>query len=144
MPKRRMTIYTPFKQLEVGRVFPVPPASFFVTEEIVDAYLEATGDDTPAFRKGAEPRPAPPTLAAVYMLDALGHFRNPPGGIHTKQSFTFHRPAYVGDRLESEVRILEKYSKKNRDYVAMEIVTRNQRGELVTSGIITRIWGKEP
>jgi len=138
-----MAAYTSFTELKVGQVFPDPAARFDVTEASVDAYLGATEDSAEIYRKKDGPRPAPPTLAAVYMLDALSHFRNPPGGIHTKQSFVFHQPAYVGDTLSTQARILETYVKKERNYVVMEIVTHNQKKALVTTGVITRIWGKE-
>lgn len=138
-----MIAYTPFQELEVGHVFPDPPADFQVTDALVKAYIAATGDATAIPQEEADRRPAPPTLAAVYMLEALAHLRNPPGGIHTKQLFTFHRPAYVGDRLTTEVRILDKYVKKRRNHVVMEVETRNQDGELVTTARISRIWGKE-
>ncbi len=138
-----MADYTPFKELEVGRVFPDPPADFQVTDAQVEAYLAATGDATAIPREEAARRPAPPTLAAVYMLEALAHLRNPPGGIHTKQRLTFHRPAYVGDRLTTEVRILDKYVKKRRNHVVMEVETQNQDGELIATARISRIWGKE-
>jgi len=137
-----MVTYTPFNELEVGQVFPDSSAYFQVTDALVEAYLAATGDTTTIALEEAR-RPAPPTLAAVYMLEALAHLQNPPGGIHTKQSFTFHRPAYVGDQLRTEVRILDKYVKKRRNYVVMEAETRNQNDELVTTAEISRIWGKE-
>ena len=138
-----MAAYTSFTELKVGQVFPDPPASFQVTEALVEAYLDATGDTAEIYREKNGPRPVPPTLAAVYMLEALSHRRNPPGGIHTKQHFTFHQPAYIGDTLATQVHILETYVKKGRNYVVMKIVTRNQKEALVTTGVITRIWGKE-
>ena len=138
-----MTAYIPFKELEVGRVFPDPPANFRITEAQVKAYLDATGDEAAIYRGTAARRPVPPMLAAIYMLEALAHLRNPPGGIHTKQRFTFHQPAFVGDRLTTEVRILDKYVKKKRNHVVMEVETRNQDGKLITTAEISRIWGKE-
>lgn len=138
-----MTDYTPFDELEIGRVFPDPPVRFQITEAQVEAYLSATGDDSTVYREASDRRPVPPLFAAVYMLDALAHFRNPPGGIHTRQSFTFHQPTYIGDELTIEVRILDKYVKKRRNHVIMAVVARNQDGELVTSAEIGRIWGKE-
>lgn len=138
-----MTPYTTFAELKIGQVFPDPPASFQVTKAGVDAYLDATGDDADIYRKKDGPVPAPPTLAAIYMLEALSHLRNPPGGIHTKQSFTFHRPAYVGDCLLTQAKILETYVKKGRNYAVMAVETRNQDDAIVTTGVITRIWGTE-
>ncbi|MCE2510675.1 MAG: MaoC family dehydratase N-terminal domain-containing protein, partial [Alphaproteobacteria bacterium] len=93
-----MTAYTSFEELEIGRVFPDPPANFQITEAQVAAYLMATGDESTVYREDPS-RPIPPMFAAVYMLDAIAHLRNPPGGIHTKQRFTFHQPVHIGDRL---------------------------------------------
>ena len=138
-----MAAYTSFRELKAGQVFPDPPASFQVTEARVEAYLDATGDTAKIYREKGGHRPVPPTLAAVYMLEALSHRRNPPGGIHTKQHFTFHQPAYIGDILTTQAHVLETYVKKGRNYVVMKIVTHNQDGALVTTVVITRIWGKE-
>ena len=85
---------------------------------------------------------APPMLAAVYVIEALRTRVGPPGGIHAKQHFKFHRPAIVGERLYTTAKILRLFIKRERQYVEMLTESRNQTGELVTTGMITRIWGK--
>ena len=140
-----MAEYVKYDALEVGAVFPDPPAMFRVTDAVVDLYLAATADDNPVHARtgGDIARPAPPTLAAVYIRGALMALPAPPGGVHAKQRFTFHRPARVGDTLGTTVRIVEKYVKKGHNYVIMETTTQNQHGDTVTTGRMTRIWGTE-
>ena len=89
-----------------------------------------------------------PPLGLVFgalggLLGDLLVLLGPPGGIHAKQQFKFHRPAYIGETLFTSANVLKLYERKGRHYVEMTTETRNQDGELITSGMITRIWGKE-
>ncbi|MCG8382420.1 MAG: MaoC family dehydratase N-terminal domain-containing protein [Gammaproteobacteria bacterium] len=142
-----MTQFVKFDDVEVGLEYPDTPVEFKVTEDVVNGYLGATFDASDAYKVHSTAadgkRPAPPTLAAVYMMEAMLMLKSPPGGVHAKQKFAFHKPACVGDTLLTKVRILDKYQKKGRNYVIMQTITTNQAGEPVTTGTITRIWGKE-
>jgi len=134
-----------YKSLILGDDFLDPPPSFEVTNEVVDKYIRATNDAT---QELGEPnsrgqRIAPPMLAAVYVIDALRTKVGPPGGVHAKQQFKFHRPACVGETLYTSAKIVKLYQKKERNYVEMTTETLNQDDDLVTTGLITRIWGKE-
>ena len=142
-----MTEIVKFNDVEVGMEYPGKPVEFSVTKEVVDKYLSATFDSASEYKPESTladgSRPAPPTLAAVYMMEAMMMLKSPPGGVHAKQKFVFHKPACVGDTLSTKVRILDKYQKKGRNYVIMQTTTINQANEPVTTGTITRIWGKE-
>lgn len=136
-----------FDDVQVGFEYPDKPVAFKVTESLVDKYLGATFDLASQYQPQSTvangKRPAPPTLAAVYMIEAMLMLKSPPGGVHAKQKFTFHQPACVGDTLFTKVRVLDKYQKKGRNYVIMQTTTTNQSNQPVTTGTITRIWGKE-
>lgn len=142
-----MTGIVKFNDVEVGLEYPDTPVEFKVTAEVVDKYLSATFDSASEYKPESTAadgqRPVPPTLAAVYMMEAMLMLKSPPGGVHAKQKFAFHKPACVGDTLSTKVRILDKYQKKGRNYVIMQTTTTNQASEPVTTGTITRIWGKE-
>ncbi len=134
-----------YNSLTLGDDFLDPPPSFKVTNKAVDKYIRATNDTT---RELGEPdstgqRIAPPMLAAVYVIEALRTRVGPPGGVHAKQQFKFHRPARVGETLYTSAKVVNLYQKKERNYVEMTTETLNQDGDLVTTGMITRIWGKE-
>ncbi|PHR48241.1 MAG: hypothetical protein COA48_07990 [Cycloclasticus sp.] len=140
-----MSTYVKYSSMSEGDDFLDPIPSFEVTAERVDKYIESTQDETPQLRKEDQQgrRIAPPMLAAVYVIEALRTRVGPPGGIHAKQQFKFHRPAYIGETLYTSAKVLKLYERKGRNYVEMTTQTHNQEGELVTSGMITRIWGKE-
>jgi len=140
-----MSDYVKYSSMSEGDDFLDPVPSFKVTAERVNKYIKSTNDGTQQLtvEDGQGRRVAPPMLAAVYVIDALRTRVGPPGGIHAKQQFKFHRPAYVGETLLTSAQVLKLYERKGRKYVEMTTETRNQDGELITSGMITRIWGKE-
>lgn len=143
-----MPDFVPYAQLKVGYTYPETPASFAITDEVVSGYCTSTGETSDVYAEGSTKgpdgkRPAPPTIAGIYMVDAVLTLRAAPGGVHAKQKFTFHRTPCVGDTLYTGVEITDKFEKKGRNYVVMTTTTRNQDDQLVTTGVMTRIWGKE-
>jgi len=140
-----MSDYVKYSSMSEGDAFLDPPPSFQVSQEVVDKYIKSTNDLTKQLnvKNNEGDNIAPPMLAAVYVIDALRTRVGPPGGIHAKQTFKFHRPAKIGETLYTSATVLRLYQKKERNYVEMTTETLNQHGDLITSGLITRIWGKE-
>ncbi|HIG78945.1 MAG TPA: hypothetical protein EYG50_06055 [Cycloclasticus sp.] len=140
-----MADFVTYASLVEGDEFLHPPALFEVSQDAVNRYISATSDSTPELTEldADGDKIAPPMIAAVYVIDALRTRVGPPGGIHAKQQFTFHRPAKIGETLYTAAYVLKLYQRKGRNYVEMTTETKNQAGELITSGMITRIWGKE-
>lgn len=140
-----MTDYVKYSSLAEGEEFLNPAPSFLVSKQLVEKYLQSTQDSTEELQQATEGGKwlAPPMLAAVYIIDALRTRVGPPGGIHAKQQFKFHRPAYIGETLFTSAKVLKLYEKKGRHYVEMTTETKNEQGELITTGMITRIWGQE-
>jgi hypothetical protein len=136
--------FVAYESLVEGAEFLDTPPVFEVTEERVNKYILATEDITKQLEvsNNSAVRVAPPMLAAVYVIEALRTRVGPPGGIHAKQYFKFHRPVFIGETLQTTAKILSLYIKRNRQYVEMKTETKNQLGEIVTTGIITRIWGE--
>ena len=134
--------YRRYEEVSVGDVFPAEPLRFAVTEEVVDGFLAATANAGGAYR--AAPRRAPSMIAAVYLIDLLMARRSPPGGIHAKQAIRFHRAAAVGESLNIQARVVEKYLRKERSYVVSDFEARGADGSLVSSGRVTSVWGRDP
>lgn len=129
--------------IAIGDVFPPEPTRFEVTDAIVDAFLAATGDARAHHvRRSDGARPAPPALAAVYIVEALKARGGRPGGVHARQRFVFHREPMVGDVLFTQGRVADKYERKGRRYIVSETITKDAEGTLVTTGITTGIWGQ--
>ncbi|MCO5082079.1 MAG: hypothetical protein M9955_10540 [Rhizobiaceae bacterium] len=134
-----MSEYRRYDEVSVGDVFPAEPLSFSVTPEAVDTFLSATGNSV---RPGSAQR-APSMIASVYLVDLLAARRSPPGGIHAKQTIRFHRAIGIGERLEIQAKVVEKYVRKERPYVVSDFEARGADGSLVSSGRITSIWGRD-
>lgn len=137
-----MPTYRRYEEVAVGDVFPPAPLVFTVTADRVNAFLAATQNTDPAY--GAGSGRAPSMLAAVYLIDLLLARQSPPGGIHAKQAVRFHRPLSVGDELHIQGRVVETYIRKERPYVVSDFEARLPSGDLVASGRVTSIWGKDP
>ena len=140
-----MSDFVKYASMAEGDDFLNPPPTFEVSLQAVEKYIAATEDSTVQLGEldDAGDKIAPPMLAAVYVIDALRTRVGPPGGIHAKQQFKFYRPAKIGETLYTSAKVVKLYERKGRNYVEMSTETKNQTGELITSGVITRIWGKE-
>ena len=135
--------YLAYEDLEPGRRFPEAPYRYAVTAEAVAQYravFEQARVDAPP----AEPHPdtVPPTFAAVYFRGAKDAVCGPPGGVHARQSFVFHRPVAIGDVIHTALTVKERYERNGAPFVAFDIDCRNQDGVPVTSGTMVQIWGR--
>lgn len=137
-----MQPYRSFEDVTVGEVFPPEPMEFVVTDELVDGFLAATGNDGGSY--SAQGGRAPSMIASVYLINLLSARRGPPGGIHAKQSIRFHRPARRGETLSLKAWFVDKYVRKERPYVVSDFEARGADGSLVSSGRVTTIWGRMP
>lgn len=137
-----MTEYRRYDEVTVGDVFPAEPLRFSVTEEKVTAFLQATGNRNPAYAPGTGR--APSIIAAIYLVELLKSRQSPPGGVHAKQTIRFHRPLAADETIMLQGRVVEKYVRKQRPYVVSDFEARADDGDLVASGRITSIWGKDP
>jgi hypothetical protein len=124
-----------YDDLQVGTSWSGSASSFRITQSLIDDYRDATLDTSSAA--------VPSTLAAVYVLEHMRSRKTPPGGIHAKQHFRFHRALRVGDVLKTTAIVTDKYEKNGRRYVVTESTTVDTAGETVTTGRMTSIWGKE-
>ncbi len=137
-----------YDTVDVGTEF--PPYVYSLNEETVKRYVEAIQDPHPLFhdedhakREGYKGTLAPPTTAAIYATRAHKQKKKlPPGGIHAKQMFRFIKPVYPGDTLTSYAKVVDKYIKRERKYVVIEVQTKNQQGETVVISRSTGIWPK--
>jgi acyl dehydratase len=138
-----------YADLEIGAEY--GPFSWKAKSKVVDKYLEAVDDDYPAYHNveeaqklGYENKVAPPTLSAIYFLDAYDKAfpTRPPGGIHVKQIFEFYDPPSPDDTLVTNLKIADKYTKRDRFYIKVESITKKENGTLVSEGEMTVIWAK--
>jgi acyl dehydratase len=139
--------YYLWDELEIGQKF--PQVEYLVKKDVIRKYVEAVQEKSEIFlseesakKHGFNSLIAPPTMAAVFVLEAFKSVPSPPGGVHAKQNFDFFNPVKDGDLLRTSVEIVNKYIKRNRKYVEMISETYNQRNELIVKSQMTRIWSK--
>jgi acyl dehydratase len=133
-------------EMEVGHTF--SPLVFPVDEELIAKYVGTVGDRDPlhrdpswARRAGYQGIVAPPTIAALYVLKAYRTDCLPPrGGVHLGQRFKFHRPIVAGDVLTVQARVAGKYVKKGKQFLIIESMAQNERGEPVVWSESTSFW----
>jgi 3-hydroxybutyryl-CoA dehydratase len=139
-----MNEYKRYDEVDVGDVYPPEPLVFDVSEEVVDGFLQATGNDSAFYKASQGKRRAPSMIASVYLVDLLMARRSPPGGIHAKQAIRFHAPIEIGEKLRIQGRVVEKYIRKDRPYIVSDFEVRTGGNALAATGRITSIWGKDP
>lgn len=108
-------------------------ADYTLTAEITDKLLEAVEDFHPWHTQDSPfgSRIGHPITAAIYCMSLfLQHFIFPEGAIHAKQRWAFLNPFRHGTTVRTRGRVIDKYIKKERKYVVVEM-----RSEERESGI---------
>lgn len=113
-----------------------------VSEEMVAAYADVTGDRNPlhfdeAFAAGtrfgrliAQGGIATGLLHALVAMDMPG-----PGSVFLNQNWNFPKPVYIGDTITATATATSVHAR--RGIVKLDIVIENQEGETVLSGEAT-------
>lgn len=107
-----------------------------------------TGADVERFRRlmGYDATPpgqvpaTPSSMGLTYGL-RLGWDNRifPPGAIRMGDDDVFGVPARVGDELLTQFRIVDKFERKNRNFMKYEMRTHNQAGQLVCAVSFTAL-----
>ncbi|MGH7654981.1 MAG: MaoC family dehydratase [Gemmatimonadaceae bacterium] len=110
-----------------------------MTEALVNAYAELTGDFSPVHIDEAAAkqtrfgtRIAHGMLSAGFLSAAIGMELPGPGTIWVAQAFKFKQPVKLGDTVTWRVEVRELFPEKKR--AKLSTVARNQRGEVVIDG----------
>ncbi len=121
------------KEVYVGRDF--GGVTCDVTPDLVATYIAGTGDDNPWYR-GNSPLGGPiaPALilhSAVYRT-LEWYLPNIYGNLHARQEWDVFAPAMVGERLTTRSVIIDRYLKRDREYVVNEVLVGNASGQIVS------------
>lgn len=128
-----------FEGAQIGRE--VCEGHIHVTQEEIDAFCDLLGYDDPAYRTDAPGGPiAPSSMGLTYGL-RLGWEEQvyPPGAIRMGDNNVHGHPVQPGDDLRTVLTIVDKFERKGRRFMVYELVTNNQRNELVCSITFTVI-----
>ena len=127
--------------------YQLKPSTLYVDRTRLQFFAKAIGETNPIYTDTAAAQsagyrdlPAPPTFLFAAELDSgaveglLDQLQIPLAKLlHGEQSFTYHRPACVGDTITVRSRIDDIYDKKNGalEFVVKTSRATNQDGELV-------------
>jgi len=110
-----------------------------ITESLVNAYAELTGDFSPVHVDAAAAaksrfgtRIAHGMLSAGFLSAVIGMDLPGPGTIWVEQALRFRQPVKLGDSVTWRVEVLELFPARRR--ARLGTVCRNQRGEVVLEG----------
>jgi len=106
-----------------------------ITPEIVERFIAGTGDANPWYR-GDSPLgdPLAPALilhSEIYR-DLSWYLPNIYGNLHARQEWDMFAPVMVGERLTTRSVIVDRYVKRDREYVVNEVLVGNASGQIVS------------
>jgi acyl dehydratase len=120
-------------EVYVGRDF--GGITYDITPELVAAYIAGTGDDNPWYRDrsplGGPVAPALILHSAVYRT-LEWYLPNIYGNLHARQEWDVFAPVLVGERLTTRSVIVDRFLKRDREYVVNEVLVANAEGALVS------------
>jgi acyl dehydratase len=106
--------------------------AYHVTRELVDFYADALDD-----RSALHAESAPPLLfhSECYKFVGEWYLKNLFGNLHARQDWELFAPIPVGARVRTRSTIIERYTKRGRDYVVNETdVVAEDDGRLLVRG----------
>jgi len=125
-------IFSP-SEVHVGRDY--GGETYEIDPDRVAAYIAATGDDNPWYRDssplGAPVAPALVLHSAVYRTLAW-YLPNIYGNLHARQQWELFAPVMVGERLTTRSVIIDRYQKRDREYVVNEVIVTNAAGSVAS------------
>ena len=119
------------KEIYVGRDF--GGSEYDISPTAIENYIAATGDDNPWYR-GESPlgEPLAPALivhSAVFRTQEW-YLPNIFGNLHARQEWEGFAPIRVGEKLHSRSVIIDRYIKRDREYVVNETLIFKSDGQL--------------
>jgi len=136
----------PYDRLEVGQTF--GPHHYHLTREAIAQWCRLHGqspapslDPQEARRRGYRDVVAPAGMAFIFSLQAITHLDIlPPGVILAGEELRFGEPPCAGDTVATTIAVVEKYLRKERRYVVLEITSRLDGGRVAVTQRFTGIW----
>jgi acyl dehydratase len=119
-------------EIYVGRDF--GGFEFEITPALIENYIAGSGDDNPWYR-GESPI-AGPVAPALILHSAVfrrhdWYLPNIFGNLHARQQWEGFAPIRPGDTLHSRSVIIDRYTKRDREYVVNECLILNSEGRVV-------------
>lgn len=133
-----------FEDVEIGQE--ISSVSIHVTEEKIWRFADASKDYNPIHLNPDWVRGyqfgktrlknviAHGLFTYALMTRAMTDWVWPLGGLHHRLEARFNLPVYPGDTIRTEARVIEKKVVGAQKYVVIEIVVKNQEGDIIAEG----------
>ena len=117
-----------YETIAIGEV--LGQKEVLITEEMIRTYAEAIESTHPWYFDDSPygGRIAPPTIFADDTLRLLDEQYARFGSIHAKQAWEFTYPARLGKKVTLTVRVVDKYVRRERPYMIMELTAVDEDG----------------
>jgi len=128
-----------YEHLEVGE--DLGTRTIHITDELIDDYTAGVGATHPWYT-AASPRGrriAPPTIFDNECLRILDTRYARFGSIHARQTWSFLKVVPVGATVRVNVRIVDKFVKREKGWFVMELTATDQDGDVVCRGRHTSV-----
>jgi N-terminal half of MaoC dehydratase/MaoC like domain len=120
------------QEVYVGRDF--GGAAYEISADAIENYIAATGDDHPWYR-GASPVGYPVAPALVVHSAVFRTFDwylpNRFGNLHARQEWEGFSPIRAGETVHSRSVVVDRYTKRDREYVVNEVLLIGADGRIV-------------
>ena len=123
-----------YETIEVGEE--LGTKEMYITEDLIKKYTHAIEGNHPWYMKNSPfgGLIAPPTIFDQETLRLLDSKYARFGSIHSKQAWEFKNPIKPGKKYIITVRVVDKYIKRERGYLVMELVAVGEDGIEVCRG----------
>ncbi len=102
-----------------------------ISPELAERYCQGTGDSLQWYGAfSVLGLPAAPALilhSEVYS-DLSWYLPNLFGNLHARQEWELFAPISIGERVRTQVAVVERYQKRNRNYVVAQVLVMDEHG----------------
>jgi hypothetical protein len=105
-----------------------------ITADLIENYIRATGDANALYRDGAAPI-APPLILFNEVYNHGGwYLPNIFGNLHARQEWEIYRPIPRGERVRTRCTVIDRYLKRDREYIVNEALAFDGAGACLPDG----------
>jgi acyl dehydratase len=108
-----------------------------ISPSLIENYVRATGDRHPFYSEGV-PGGGPIAPALIRVNEVYDHpgwyLPNFFGNLHAKQEWAVLRPLSVGERARTRCTVIDRYVKRDREYIVNESLVFDAAGRLASRG----------
>ena len=105
-----------------------------ITADLIETYIRATGDANGLYRQG----PSPIAPALILYNEVYNHWGwylpNIFGNLHGRQEWEIYRPLARGERARTRCAVIDRYTKRDREYIVNEALAFDAKGRLACRG----------